>query len=98
MAQRILAGEWTPAQDWHESSYSPSAYQVMAKLLVRDLVRETAYNVARLEAETSERGEAYSRAYCLYEQACNAYRTVAVPSEADEFIAATYQIAARKVA
>jgi len=57
-------------------------------------VRETAYNLCRIEAESPERGEAYSRAVSLYELACQSLRTFS--ETAEEYIRATYNPATVK--
>lgn len=57
----------------------------------RNLVRETAYNLARIEA-SGEMGETYSRAAGLYCMACDQLHDLSIsPDDARVFIRATYQ-------
>lgn len=56
---------------------------------IRGLVRETGYHLCMLQAEGVSKDEVYSRAACLYTQACDALRTIDGP-EADVFIKRTW--------
>lgn len=63
--------------------------QSLAIMRFRPLVRETAYNVVRLDPRYGK-GEEYSRAKSLYVMACDALRDF--DPDAEQFIRDTYQV------
>ena len=57
--------------------------------ILRDMVRETGYNIVRVEVEHPEKDELYSRAMSLYRLACWHLEQVE-GSDATAFIKRTY--------
>ena len=57
--------------------------------ILRDMVRETGYNIARVEVEYPKKDELYSRAMSLYRLACWHLEQVE-GLEAENFIRRTY--------
>jgi hypothetical protein len=83
----MICSQWCP-NGRIDINISEGAYRQRVITKLRDMVRETAYNLARIEADQLPQDETYSRAVCLRQQAADTLRDFDPASE--KFIESTY--------
>jgi hypothetical protein len=78
-------------QDGSKFEVSKIEFEITLDHDLRCLVREAAYHLMMVEAESSEKGHAYSRSVALYERAADLLSKYYGKDEARNFLNSTYQ-------